>query len=161
MAAPWTQTERRQSDILRYLSEGEDGGWSMWVEYAKERESLDAQSGFGPYKTALIALEREGCVVKTGRFDNTVKKGKHWGTAIWRITPAGKARLEELGGKLRAWSESLDRQEQVKELTATEWIGKRITADKRVPREVWNELMRRQKAGELDIAFILPKEDRR
>jgi hypothetical protein len=40
MAAPWTQTERRQSDILRYLSEGEDGGWSMWVEYAKERESL-------------------------------------------------------------------------------------------------------------------------
>lgn len=152
-SAPWTVAERKQAEMLYLLSEGSDSGWTLWEDHRRDREL--EPGAFGPFKSTLIGLEREGYVVKTGKFDNSVKKGKHWGTAVWAITDSGQRRLAELNSQLRRWSQERDKAEEAGEpTTADSFIRKRITSKKPVPIEVWRELMRRQKAGELDVVFI-------
>lgn len=147
---PWTKNERLQAGTLQCLADdGPDSGWNLWQDYARENE-LD-ESAFSPFKNALAALEREGHIVKTGKFHfpQGKKQLKHWGTAEWKITPSGRERVKELLAKVLDWTERRDEEESWEE-----WVDRDITCDDPAPIEVWRELCRRvQKHGTLAVRF--------
>lgn len=150
-------TDNRKFRIMSLIAwvldeEDEATGWTIWeavVEEAAGIESLDKPEVF---KSVMRDLEVEGLIAKTGRFDNSMKKGKHWGTAVWLANPTliealknGHAEREAAGPVGGGTAE---------ERTAESCIKKRIRADRPVTRAVWKELMAMHKAGRVDIVFM-------
>jgi hypothetical protein len=142
----WTKTERMQVWIMRHLKEkGACPGWRMW-ESISEDQYIELER-YEFYRRQLGALERLACIVKTGHFDNSEKKGKHWGTAFWSLTPEGAELLDTLERQYMVWARSADDEEPSG--IEDKWIGRSITADNLVPKEEWRELLNALRAGRL------------
>lgn len=144
MSGQFTAAERLQYSILIDLHQNGPGpGWEIWSGIAEERE-LDVNN-FRAIKREFAALEREGAIVKTGKFDNSAKKGKHWGTAVWRM--GDDTIFEGFNRRVREQSEKQEGDED----TVEYWLDRRVTGGLDIPRGTWRKILDGIKAGELYI----------
>lgn len=133
-----------------FMEQGyEETGWNMFQHTVEE--TSETIEDYGTFKKVLAALEAEGLVVKTGAwvFPEGKKRAKHWGSAVWKATPALQAFM------VAEWAERnamFDRRDE----GSTEWedwLDTWVTKDNPVPRGTWKTLMDRVKAGELRLRF--------
>jgi hypothetical protein len=112
-------------------------GWQIWTHVA-ERLRLPAEHEtpeYRSFKAALTRLEVAKLVESVSGPERRLAK------AAWQLTDLG-------------WERAV---EEEAPQVSDEWVKRRITATEPAPRVVWKELLRRQKAGELDIVFVKSK----
>lgn len=146
-----------ERDILGRLSNpdwGDTLGWDLWSDeedgiavirefpVGATRQNKDYQA----FKRGMDRLAGQGLILKKTGDERRVAK------AVWTITEAGQRAYN-------TWLKQVTVEGGVKELTVDDWVGKRVTSDRPIPRDQWRELMRRHKAGELDLAFLRPKSE--
>ena len=129
--------------VLKILANWERAtGWELWADPDGVADALkvarEVGSDYEKFKRTVTRLAAKGLVVRVGDERRSAR-------ADWAITAAGTAEAERA---VRGEFENPD---------AKTYVGKRLDGTKGVPRDVWRELMRRHKAGELDIAFLPSK----
>lgn len=125
-------------------------GWEIWKYVAGER-GLPAGYQTPEYRTFKQALTRarDKGLIRQWEEESLPQKStrRKRARSYWELTDLGwehsEPTLDEIGEETPQTSE--------------EWVKRRITADQPVPKGVWRELMRRQKAGELDVVFVKAK----
>lgn len=121
---------------------GDTPGWELWAgeEGIAEQLKLDKDyrgRDYAQFKRVLGRLASATYIMQTNADEKRAAK------AVWVITEAGQAHWVQSGRK-----QSTD---------VSSYIGKRITADAPLPREVYRELMTKHRAGEIDLAFLVLK----
>lgn len=128
------------------LEEGPDAGWWIW-EYVSD-QAIDTSAGmivYGDVKDVLKQLERDGIIRKTGKWDNTHGKGRHWGTAVWELVDP-EALLKLIERERRLQRTSTDHPD--------DWLNVRISHSNKAPADVWRELIRLVRNGTLEVMFV-------
>lgn len=122
--------------------EQDDGPITSWQVWERV-ERKDPAASYERFKRLLNQLESDGKIRIRQPGGKKVSRARCFVTIT---EPGADWWSDEVG-----YGELLDEKPKV---DSDQYVGKRILAEKPLPREVWQALMRRHKAGELDIAFM-------
>jgi len=126
-------------------------GWHIWTYVAGERGLPPGNyqtPEYRSFKEALTKLRDKG-LIRQQEAEALAQESprRKRAKSYWELTDLGWEHLEPT------------LQIAAVPQTSEEWVKRRITAEQPAPREVWKELLRRQKAGELDIVFVKSKKE--
>lgn len=135
--------------IMRLLFDWDEApptSWDVWAILEQREPSLN----YTRYKKVMTELVHAGRVSQTKPPKATAKQVS-LAKSLVAITEAGRDWwADEMG-----YGQKLEESAGGTDVSAL--IGKRLPGGRMIPREQWNTLMRRFRAGELDIAFLPSK----